>query len=117
MLRLVRTGIGPLRGPCEQDSEIEAAVPAGSIGSNSDNGSRAGDEAGHGLEDVGVTRRWWPRLVARGQVLRVGEATLLTAEEMDALFALDRGGPLQDMAGCRPVDEPESGPHSARGGS
>jgi hypothetical protein len=113
VLRLVRTAIGPLRGPCEQDSEIEAAVPADSGGPDAQDGSRGGHAAGLGLEDGGVARRWWPRLVDRGQVLRVGEATLITADEMDSLFALERGGPLQDGAECGHVDERGSGPSSS----
>ena len=108
MLRLVRTAIGPLRGPCEQDSEITAATttsadsPAlgGAAADLPDEQANTGVEEGEETctDTEGGSKRWRPRLVGRGQVLRVGEATLLSTREMDAFFALDRGGDMQGRA-------------------
>ena len=119
MLRLVRTAIGPLRGPCEQDSEISAATttsadpPAlGGVAADlPDEEANIGVEKGEETctETESGSKRWHPRLVERGQVLRVGEATLLSTREMDAFFALDRGGDMQGGASGGGEEESEAG--------
>ena len=100
VLRLVRTGIGSLQGPCAQEFEIspdaKGGVPSSICGTARERVDvelqeqhDASPQAAGGRHWDG-SARWRPRVVERGQVLQVGDVVVLASEEVDALFALQR---------------------------
>ena len=100
MLRLVRTGIGSLQGPCAQEYEIspdaKGGLPSSICGTARERVDvelqeqhDASPQAAGGRHRDG-SARWRPRVVDRGQVLQVGDVVVLASEEVDALFALQR---------------------------
>ena len=100
VLRLVRTGIGSLQGPCAQEFEIspdaKGGVPSSICGTARERVDvelqeqhDASRQAAGGRHWDG-SARWRPRVVERGQVLQVGDVVVLASEEVDALFALQR---------------------------
>ena len=97
VLRLVRTGIGSLQGPCAQEFEIspdaKGGLPSSICGTARERVDveqhDASPQAAGGRHRDG-SARWHPRVVDRGQVLQVGDVVVLASEEVDALFALQR---------------------------
>ena len=93
VLKLVRTRIGPLQGPCEQEvlssKDQTQAVPVQNTDEGSSESASSRDPNPESrLPPLHKQRRRTPSMVPRGQVLRPGQYCMLLPKEVDAFFAL-----------------------------
>ena len=74
VLRLIRTRIGSIAGPCEQEGDLR--------------GGEEGNEQGSAAMDARQQRGSPRRAVESGQVLRVGEYRELAEEDIEGILKL-----------------------------